>query len=399
MSAFQQSYHHKDNCDDSYKVLDRFFYRDIVDHSKDCVVTVYAPNYGDTAEDLFNMYSEQCDPPMTFSNSENVPGRETHPFDTPVGLKGGVGGRGRYRRRNQGRRRGKRKKETQEQLYRSLEKTRVPKEFLGNVPVANLERKRMAFYEPNLNIVPGGVAFYVKDWRINSVYDPDPLIGGGTVSGFTQFSALWNIYRVDRFRFRYEMCSLETTVPLQFYFVYRDYQPSTNINTYALCQANVEVVGSSEAHILGVLNGNNIYRSGGKNRDTEAQWTQWINPGTFSGDPLLYRASAGFSGTGAANPSSVVWLGLVVMAEGSGGTIPNGFTIMVHMEFDVTWWSTVPTLPSLQKKIEQQDALTLKKDLEKLSLDNGGECRITRNFVREVKVHDRRSLSPSILKK
>jgi len=313
--------------------------------------------------------------------------RETHPFNTPIGLLGGVRGKGRRRGRYKGQR-GKvpPKKEGQREIFNTLEKTRVPRQFLSNVPVANSTRKKMSYYEPNLNIVPGGVAFYVKDWRMNSVYDPDPLVGGGNVSGFTQFSAIWNIYRVDRFRFRYEIVSLETTVPLQFFFVLRDYQPSTTLTTYALCQANAEVQGATRPHILGVLNGQNVYRSAGRGgRDLDAKWLDWINPGTFSGDPLLYRSTTGFSGTGAANPSSIVWLGLVVMAEGSGGTIPNGFTIMIELEFDVSWWSTVTSLPSLQERVDCEQHLKLKKDLEKKcavsKLSQNSDVRLSRKFV------------------
>jgi len=244
----------------------------------------------------------------------------------------------------------------------------------------------MLFYEPNLAIVPGGVAFYVKDWRMNDVYDPDPSIGGGSVSGFTQFVALWNIWRVDRFRFRYEIVNMETAVPLQFFFTMKDWQPSIVLNTYAKCQDAAEVSGSTQPHILGVLNGNNVYRSGnGANPDKE--WSPWIRPSAILGDQLLYRASAGYSGQGSASPSSVIWLSVVVLADGPGGTMPAGFVLNLEMEYDTMWYSTVSTLPSLEKLSQDRTDSMLAKDFRKrCAIEDSNlprvEGRETRSFHR-----------------
>jgi len=306
--------------------------------------------------------------------------------------------------RPRNRRGGRRKrKPTSESSYRQLERTRIPRAYLGSVPVPAFSRKRMLFYEPNLAIVPGGVAFYVKDWRANDVYDPDPSIGGGSISGFTQFVALWNIWRVDRFRFRYEIVNMETAVPLQFFFTMKDWQPSIVLNTYAKCQDAAEVSGSSSPHILGVLNGNNVYRSGnGSNPDRE--WGPWVRPSAILGDQLLYRASAGYSGQGSASPSSVIWLSVVVLADGPGGTMPAGFVLNLEIEFDTMWYSTVSTLPSLEKISQDKTDLLLAKDFRKrCAIEDSGlprvEARETRSFHRLAVSHKREGSAPPSIRR
>jgi len=312
----------------------------------------------------FSNVRGKWNPPTSESVSYGTkPPSELHPFSTDVPLIGGMPG-GRRRRKGGGRRRKRKGKIPQEKQYRRLENTNIPRGFMGNVPVRTQTRKRMVFYEPNLALVPGGVSFYVRDWRMNSVYDPDPAIGGGTVSGFSQFAAIWNIYRVDRMRFRYEVESMETTQPVQFYFTMKDYQPSTVLTTYALCQDAAEVSGATQPHVLGVLTGNNIYRSS-NGRNPDNQWTPWINPASILGDPLLYRASAGYSGQGLANPTSVIWLSFVLMADGPGGTMPNGVVLNIEMEFQTMWFSTVSTLPSLTKLSKELTDLQLAKDHQK----------------------------------
>lgn len=263
---------------------------------------------------------------------------------------------------------------SQERMYRELERNSVPSAYLSNSPFPSSKRARLTFYEPNLAIVPGAVASFVKDWRMNSVYDPDPAIGGGTVSGFSQLIAIWNLWRVDRFRFRYEVVNQETANPLQFGFTMKDWQPSTVLTTYALCQDALEVAPSTGPHSLGVLSGNSVYRSGGRGSG-DSRWLPWINVSSILGEPLLYRASAGYSGQGSANPASVIWISLILLCDGAAGTIPNGIILNLEMQFDTMFWSTVSSLPSFQERslsnkmeLEAKDA---KKKVSHVSVTTG----------------------------
>jgi len=169
---------------------------------------------------------------------------------------------------------------------------------------------------------------------MNSVYDPDPAIGGGTLAGFTQLAAIYNIYQVIRFRFRYEVANLETTEPVQFGFTMKDYQPSTVATTYALAQDLLEVAPTTGPHTCGVLAGNSTYKS---------RWFS-IHPGAVVGNNLLYMSTAGYSSAINTNPSSIVWNSFVLMAEGPGATLPNGVILNLYMEFTTRFYSLSSTI-------------------------------------------------------
>jgi len=46
-------------------------------------------------------------------------------------------------------------------------------------------------------------------YRMNSVYDPDPLLGTGALSGFTEWAAMFGKYRVEEFRYNIRIANLE----------------------------------------------------------------------------------------------------------------------------------------------------------------------------------------------
>lgn len=51
-------------------------------------------------------------------------------------------------------------------------------------------------------------------YRMNSVYDPDPLVGSASVSGFTEWSSIYSTYRVIEFKYEITIANQEA-YPLQ----------------------------------------------------------------------------------------------------------------------------------------------------------------------------------------
>jgi len=56
----------------------------------------------------------------------------------------------------------------------------------------------------------------VMSWRyrLNSAYDPDPLLGTGAIPGFTEWAAMYDRYRILNFSYDVQFCNMET-FPLQ----------------------------------------------------------------------------------------------------------------------------------------------------------------------------------------
>jgi len=218
--------------------------------------------------------------------------------------------------------------------YQLLTHTSIPRSLMHNSPFPPQMVTKLLYYEPNLSIQPGSVAFFVRDWRMNSAYDPDPAVGGGSLAGFTQLAAIYNIYQVINFRFRFEVSTQEAAQSLQFGFTFKDWQPSSIITTYAEAQDALELAPTTGPHMVGVISGNSVYRS---------RWYS-LHPGDVVGNKLLYMSTAAYSSVVTTNPSSIVWASLVLISDTSAGTIPNGIVLNMFMELTTRFYSQSSTL-------------------------------------------------------
>jgi len=219
--------------------------------------------------------------------------------------------------------------------YNRLESSRIPRNLMYNSPFPPERTVKLLYFEPNVNFQPGAVAFGVRDWRMNSAYDPDPLVGGGSLAGFAQMAAIYNIYQVVRFRFRFEIISQEAAQPLIIGFTMKDYQPSTTLTTYAACQDAMELAPTTGPHTLSIATaGMPLYRS---------RWYS-IHPGAVVGNMLLYMSTAAYSSVINTNPSSIVWCSLIVLAESSGGSILSGVQMSMYIEYTTKFYSQSSTL-------------------------------------------------------
>jgi hypothetical protein len=234
-----------------------------------------------------------------------------------------------FRNNNNNRRRRNGRQGTENNEYERLISTSIPKSLMGSSPFPPQMIRKLVYYEPNLAIAPGAVSFFIRDWRMNSAYDPDPAVGGGSLVGFTQLAAIYNIYQVIRYRFRYEVTSAEANQALQFGWCMRDYQPSTTATTYAMAQDLLEQSPTTGPHMVSQIAGQPVYRS---------PWYK-IHPAAVVGNELLYMSTAGYSAVINSNPASVVWNSFVLMADGSSGTIPNGVVLTLFMEMTVRFYS------------------------------------------------------------
>jgi hypothetical protein len=202
---------------------------------------------------------------------------------------------------------------------------------MSNSPFPPFMMRKLTFFEPNL-VLQSAASFLVREWRINDVYDPDPLLGGGTVAGFNELAAIYRLWRVENFRVRFEVASNEPALPLTFGIIFRDIRPSTVIAAYADAQNAMEVAPTSGPALVGQTTGNSVYRS---------PWYK-LRPGSIVGNPISYMSDIAYQGTGGSapvSPTQNVWLAFLLLSIGAVNPLTNGAIVHAYMEFTVRWYS------------------------------------------------------------
>jgi len=64
----------------------------------------------------------------------------------------------------------------------------------------------------NVTLTKNNAGFTYLSWRyrMNSAYDPDPVLGSGSISYFLEWAAMYRLYRVMRFHYDITISNLET---------------------------------------------------------------------------------------------------------------------------------------------------------------------------------------------
>lgn len=218
--------------------------------------------------------------------------------------------------------------------FNSLNASHIPRSLQGSTPFPTFMIRRLAYMDPTF-VLQGASPYRLREFRLNDIWDPDPLLGGGSVSGYTQLISIYNFWRVEGFRFRFEVVSNEPAVPVLFGGICRDVQPSTTIGSYADAQNSLEVAPTTGPHMVGQTSGNSVFRS------------RWYScaPATIQGNPLTYMGDQGAVGGDATSPGSVLWFAFVLLSA-IGGNLTNGAIVTVYLNFTVRFFSLKNTLAS-----------------------------------------------------
>jgi hypothetical protein len=109
-----------------------------------------------------------------------------------------------------------------------------------------------------------------------------------------------------------------------FGFTFKDYQPSTNITTFAEANIALNTTYATGVHGVGETTGHSVYRS---------PWYT-ISPGKVLGDELTYRSDRDYSGLFGANPTQIIWSSFVVLnptTANVGGTLTVNMALTTRM--------------------------------------------------------------------
>lgn len=158
-----------------------------------------------------------------------------------------------------------------------------------------------------------GNNFLVYSFRINDLFDPDPLILSGSVSGFKEIMQFYTQYRV-----------LNTNVSLKifnneaFAILYGAVWSQSNLTgTIATRDDAINALEndfSTRARILSA-------KGGLDHEDINFE----LAPYKLLGDRQQYMADINYAGNGLASPAIPLWLNFIVCSP-TGAALANGYT-------------------------------------------------------------------------
>lgn len=207
--------------------------------------------------------------------------------------------------------------------------TRVPRSLAANSPFPPQMIRKMRYVDPTQIQKNAAGSFIVREFRANDIFDPDPLLGGGSLSGYTELAALYSRNIVTHIQVSIDMINIEPGTVLSAYILFRDIQPSTVILTYNDAISSAEVAPCSKPVTMGPVTGQPRARIG----------PHKIPLATILGRPLEYLTDIGYAANVNSSPSQVLWVGLVIFSYTAATTIPNGLSAVITLDYTVNWFS------------------------------------------------------------
>lgn len=184
--------------------------------------------------------------------------------------------------------------------------------------------RRLNYIDSTYNRSNSGANYLVYALRVNDLFDPDPLILTGSVSGFKEIMQFYSTYRTIQNKVHLKISNNEN-FPLLYGYVFTQ----TSL---------VGVVGNRDDAINALENdfstrGRLLAAKGGIDTD-EIEST--LNMSLLLGSRQQYMAEVGYTGQGINSPAIPLFLNLII-ASPSATNLSNGvttaLTLQYHSEF------------------------------------------------------------------
>lgn len=165
-----------------------------------------------------------------------------------------------------------------------------------------------------------GNNFLVYSFRINDLFDPDPLILSGSVSGFKELMQFYNNYRVLNVNVNFKIFNNESFAIL-YGAVWSQSNLTGTISNRDDAINALENDFSTRARILSA-------KGGMDHEDISFQ----LAPHQLLGDRQQYMADIQYTGQGLATPTIPLWLNFIVCSP-TGTALVNGYTNATTISF------------------------------------------------------------------
>ena len=197
---------------------------------------------------------------------------------------------------------------------------RIRNESTMMIMPAHIRRKLRYVDSAYVRNNPGN-NFLIYSFRVNDLYDPDPLILSGSLSGFKELMQFYAQYRVLRITAAVTIVNIES-FPLMYGMCFSTTNLTPVITTRDDAINALENHFSTKAQILS--------GKGGIDRARIAR-SEFLHK--IVGDKKQYLSDVDYTGQGLATPVRPVWLNFVV-ASTTGAALTNGYATTTNLVFD-----------------------------------------------------------------
>jgi hypothetical protein len=174
----------------------------------------------------------------------------------------------------------------------------------------------------------GGANFLAYRFRINDLFDPDPLILSGSISGFKEIMQFYNFYRVEDISVDLQISNNEAFSLLWgIFFSTIDYVGGFANRDDAI--NSLENGISSGAKLL--------CAKGGIDKDS---YKCSIPVHSVLGNQKQYESDINYTGTVSTDPASLLYVTLII-ASPSATFLTNGVTTYLKMKFRSRFFSKI----------------------------------------------------------
>jgi len=169
-----------------------------------------------------------------------------------------------------------------------------------------------------------GNNFLVYSFRVNDLFDPDPAILSGSVSGFKELMQFYNYYRVTSIDYCLEVSNNEAFA-LMIGICFSQTNLTGVIGTRDDAMNALENSFATRPHM--------IAGKGGIDKNTIRVSLKLSD---LLGDAKQYLADTNYTGVGLSSPSIPLWMNVIVCSP-TGAVLANGYTntstLTYHAQF------------------------------------------------------------------
>lgn len=158
-----------------------------------------------------------------------------------------------------------------------------------------------------------GNNFLVYSFRVNDLFDPDPLILSGSVSGFKEIMNFYSAYRVKSVHVQFKIFNNEAFA-LLYGCVFSQTNLTISLGTRDDAINALENDFSTRARLISA--------KGGLDSDCI---TYTLEIWKLLGNKQQYEADINYAGLGVVSPTTPLWLNFIV-ASPTGAALANGYT-------------------------------------------------------------------------
>lgn len=173
-----------------------------------------------------------------------------------------------------------------------------------------------------------GNNFLVYSFRINDLYDPDPAILSGSLSGFKELMQFYDSYRVLSVNINLTIINIEA-IPIMYGLCF------SNQNLTGVIATRDDAINALENHFS--TKARILSAKGGIDRATLSRHVMLHQ---IVGDKRQYLADIQYIGQGLATPIKPVWMNMIV-ATTTGAALTNGYATTTNITFDSEFFGLI----------------------------------------------------------